>query len=1223
MLLKQISDKGATIAWSPLRHLPFSFVAGTKEGAGGGFSDYGGELTIHQFDPSTPTTECRTVASLKTQARFSSVAWGAMSSKPALRHGLVAGGMADGAVMLWDAAAVSAGGLDAIATISRHQSAVRALQFNPNAAAEHLLAAASIDGEISIINLDVPASPVLASPLAGGQRLDSEVTSLAWNTSVQHILATATVSGVIVVWDLKENKPWCHLRDPHRSSISDIAWNPEDGLYLATACDDDSRPVVRVWDLRSSTTTPLCEFSGGHAKGVLSVDWCPWDSNLLVSCGKDARTLVWDIQQGRPVAEIPSSSPLAPSALTSVVPPSGIHQHHHDGSAAMSVFGGPAGGVSSDAASAIFGSGGASGSNTLGGLGAGANRRYLTRWSKRAPGLIASCSLDRCVSVHSVVAMGQAVAAPPSTGGSADATLRRAPRWLRRPVGASFSFGGKLVSFMAPLSVSKAELRSGSIPYTKRIQLSSLTTDHDFVSRALELEGALAGVETGAVDPRAFCDTKASEASSRAASSAAATWTFMRLLVEPDARQRVLSYVGYDSVPIAAELTAYSLTGSSQPAASSCGAEAVSASSMEAIGGDASPHHPGVSAAWVGSGNFHVPESHSCGSAADLFGSTISAPETVSVVAQSGADSVFGSVPSQRKQDNDIDGSASNDAHVSAPKLAGSDSTGTPLNCAVHDDASLFERRRLPSATDDGVLKRALLIGDFQSAVAVCLTQERYADALLLASCGSAEVWAAAKDQYFRRRAAPLTPILSAVTRGDFGALVESTPLSAWRDVLGLLCTYAKPDEFSSLCESLGDRLCSADESDAACTVYMAALSTSKAVSIWARCVQLAQGEKRGELLELVEKSCMLRYIVYSTTGVAPSTGAQPETAGLVRFCSALANEGFLPTAAFFAARIVDIIGAEGATLRHRLSRAFSRSDLAYPAAQALSASPAPFVVSNIDVCPARQAPAMHAPSQFSSQYAHASGAQSPPNHDSVTYADSRAVYHPHEHVRHPQQTPAVSAVALPGSTSFRAQQVPTAQGSGGVAMPHYVGSAHASTPSIQMPAAPKPFQATQFQAVHPPVSHSSPSFVSAPPPPAPSHHFAPQQQQQQVVTAVPPALPPAPRPVPPEMQAALQSLASTVAALGALQLTAMEQRQLQEATAALSTIQSKIQDGRMAGDAAAKLSSLAAQCAAYDFVGAQKTQTELASVDWAQTKDWLRGIRGMVSLALIKSGGR
>jgi len=108
-------------------------------------------------------------------------------------------------------------------------------------------------------------------------------------------------------------------------SVSDVVWSPHDGQYLVTACDDDSRPVVRVsgrrqvrravctphpalivvqlWDLRSSTSQPLCEYAG-HKKGVLSVDWCPHDPNLLVSTGKDAHTFVWDIQRGVAVAEV-------------------------------------------------------------------------------------------------------------------------------------------------------------------------------------------------------------------------------------------------------------------------------------------------------------------------------------------------------------------------------------------------------------------------------------------------------------------------------------------------------------------------------------------------------------------------------------------------------------------------------------------------------------------------------------------------------------------------------------------------------------------------------------------------------------------------------------------------------------------------------------------------------------------------------------------------------
>lgn len=29
-LLKQVSDRGATLAWSPLKHLPYAFASGTK-----------------------------------------------------------------------------------------------------------------------------------------------------------------------------------------------------------------------------------------------------------------------------------------------------------------------------------------------------------------------------------------------------------------------------------------------------------------------------------------------------------------------------------------------------------------------------------------------------------------------------------------------------------------------------------------------------------------------------------------------------------------------------------------------------------------------------------------------------------------------------------------------------------------------------------------------------------------------------------------------------------------------------------------------------------------------------------------------------------------------------------------------------------------------------------------------------------------------------------------
>jgi protein transport protein SEC31 len=41
-----------------------------------------------------------------------------------------------------------------------------------------------------------------------------EITYLAWNRKVQHILATCTGAGTVVVWDLKKQRPVISFKDP-------------------------------------------------------------------------------------------------------------------------------------------------------------------------------------------------------------------------------------------------------------------------------------------------------------------------------------------------------------------------------------------------------------------------------------------------------------------------------------------------------------------------------------------------------------------------------------------------------------------------------------------------------------------------------------------------------------------------------------------------------------------------------------------------------------------------------------------------------------------------------------------------------------------------------------------------------------------------------------------------------------------------------------------------
>ncbi len=146
-----------------------------------------------------------------------------------------------------------------------------------------------------------------------------------------------------------------------RTSLTSLPWLC---ALASTASDDDINPLIRVWDLRSNTTTPLAELRG-HTKGVMSVSWCTQDSGLLLSCGKDNRTLLWDMQVGQLIYEVPANA--------------------HGGAAdsGLGMMG------NSSGAASLFGG--------MPSLGSSLGRRYEVKWSPKQPGIVGSCSFDRCV----------------------------------------------------------------------------------------------------------------------------------------------------------------------------------------------------------------------------------------------------------------------------------------------------------------------------------------------------------------------------------------------------------------------------------------------------------------------------------------------------------------------------------------------------------------------------------------------------------------------------------------------------------------------------------------------------------------------------------------------------------------------------------------------------------------------------------------------------------
>lgn len=152
----------------------------------------------------------------------------------------------------------------------------------------------------------------------------------------------------------------------------------------------------------------------------------------------------------------------------------------------------------------------------------------------------------------------------------------------------------------------------------------------------------------------------------------------------------------------------------------------------------------------------------------------------------------------------------------------------------------------------DKLITQALVLGDFASAVELCLASERFADALLLAVRGGPELLQSTQKAYFARRTTslPFLRVFQSIVTEDLADIVQNADLSEWKVIFVVLCTFAKPSDFNNLADQLGQRLqykwqmqSTADSSEAkssakaaredATLCYLAARRLEKVVGIW------------------------------------------------------------------------------------------------------------------------------------------------------------------------------------------------------------------------------------------------------------------------------------------------------------------------------------------------------------------------------------------------------
>lgn len=263
----------------------------------------------------------------------------------------------------------------------------------------------------------------------------------------------------------------------------------------------------------------------------------------------------------------------------------------------------------------------------------------------------------------------------------------------------------------------------------------------------------------------------------------------------------------------------------------------------------------------------------------------------------------------------------------------------------IHQAASEFSEAAISSVSENAAMtptaertiQDALVVGNFEAAVECCFRTGNLADALILASCGGAELWQKTQNRYFASEGPKkgFLGIVNAVVSNQLESLVERT--TNWKETLAIVSTYAKSEDFPSLCIQLGDKLEAAGDFRQASLCYMCSLSLERAVRFWK-----AQLEKKGAHDLLALHDFCRKTSVFMRAN--PTAVLDPEIAALFdEYAKALSEQGLLVTAAKYAKSSIE--------LKDRLYR--SRESHGCLAAMGNRPPDFPFVMVNVDKAPA------------------------------------------------------------------------------------------------------------------------------------------------------------------------------------------------------------------------------------------------------------------------------
>uniref|UniRef100_A0A2M4B9P9 Protein transport protein Sec31A n=1 Tax=Anopheles marajoara TaxID=58244 RepID=A0A2M4B9P9_9DIPT len=245
----------------------------------------------------------------------------------------------------------------------------------------------------------------------------------------------------------------------------------------------------------------------------------------------------------------------------------------------------------------------------------------------------------------------------------------------------------------------------------------------------------------------------------------------------------------------------------------------------------------------------------------------------------------------------------------------------------------------------EGLICEALLTGNLEAAVELCMQAGKTSEALILAMNGGSELLAKVQYRYLRNNENYLSNLISALVTSDWSGVVAQCTIDSWKEALVAGITHCK-QQLPLLCEQLGQRLqyeagSNVELARNAILCYICAGNTERLVEAWSLAKQ-GNGVNGGEygddeldknnnsnrdLQELVEVAMLLQRALEKQGRASQATGKLADL--LSQYARLLAAQGSLPSALTYVGNSTD---PELEELRERLYYALGHKSYAAPA---------------------------------------------------------------------------------------------------------------------------------------------------------------------------------------------------------------------------------------------------------------------------------------------------